>query len=67
MFAFVEETFLTGNDPPSGDDENNQDHSFASLTRRIQNQFHLVERTSNEPQSDANTLVAYLNCKHVSI
>ena len=49
-------------------DENNNDHSFASLTRQIQNQFHLFEKTKNDIKSDKNeNLFAYLNCKHASI
>ncbi|CAF0909325.1 unnamed protein product [Adineta steineri] len=63
----LEETFLTGNHLPSGDDDNSNDHSFASLTRQIQNQFHLFEKTKKDNQSDKNNLFAYLNCKHASI
>ena len=66
--SLIEETFLTGNHLPSdGDDENGQDHSFASLTRQIQNQFHLFDKTKNETTSDKKNLFAYLNCKHASI
>lgn len=68
-FLFLlEETFLTGNHLASnGDEENSNDHSFASLTRQIQNQFHLFDKTKNENKSDKNNLFAYLNCKHASI
>jgi len=67
-FFFIEETFLTGNHLASnGDEENSNDHSFASLTRQIQSQFHLFDKTKNENSSDKNNLFAYLNCKHASI
>jgi serine/threonine protein kinase len=64
----LEETFLTGNHLQSSDGENSNDHSFASLTRQIQNQFHLFEKNKNDIKSDKNeNLFAYLNCKHASI
>ncbi|CAF0815314.1 unnamed protein product [Adineta ricciae] len=65
----LEETFLTGNNLPSNDDndENSNNHSFASLTRRIENQFHLYDKTKKDTKSDKNNLFAYLNCKHASI
>jgi len=67
-FFFLEETFLTGNHLQSGDGENSNDHSFASLTRQIQNQFHLFEKNKNDIKSDKNeNLFSYLNCKHASI
>ncbi|CAF1353850.1 unnamed protein product [Rotaria sordida] len=57
----LEETFLTGNHLPSGDDDNNNDHSFASLSRQIQNQFHLFDKNKKDIKSDKNDLLAYLN------
>ncbi|UJR26242.1 hypothetical protein I4U23_007583 [Adineta vaga] len=66
----LEDTFLTGNNLASNDDddENSNDHSFASLTRQIQNQFHLFDKTKKDTtKSDKKNLFAYLNCKHASI
>lgn len=63
-----EETFLNGNHLASGEEENNHDHSFASLTRQIQNQFRLFDNNKKDNnKSDKNNLFAYLNCKHASI
>jgi serine/threonine protein kinase len=67
FFSSSEETFLTGNHLPSGEDDSNNDHSFASLTRQIQNQFHLFEKNKKDIKSDKENLFAYLNCKHASI
>jgi hypothetical protein len=73
-FSYVlEETFLTGNHLQSGeDDDNSNNHSFASLTRQIQNQFHLFDKNSQDDKTSQtnnnnNNLLAYLNCKHASI
>jgi serine/threonine protein kinase len=66
----LEETFLNGNHLQSGDEENNNDHSFASLTRQIQNQFHLFDNKNKndiKTDKDKNNIFAYLNCKHASI
>lgn len=69
----LEETFLTGNPFQSagGDEENSNDHSFASLTRQIQSQFHLFEKNppqdKSQEEEEKNNLLAYLNCKHASI
>ncbi len=69
FFGVLEETFLTGNHLQSGeDDENSNNHSFASLTRQIQNQFHLFDKNPQDEKSNKNNnLLAYLNCKHASI
>ncbi|CAF1244274.1 unnamed protein product [Rotaria magnacalcarata] len=63
----LEDTFLNGNHLASGEDDSNPDHSFASLTRQIQNQFHLFDNDKKDNKSDKNDLVAYVNCKHASI
>ncbi|CAM4907418.1 unnamed protein product [Rotaria socialis] len=55
----LEDTFLNGNHLASGEDDNNPDHSFASLTRQIQNQFHLFDNDKKDNNIDIEITLNY--------